>query len=276
MPVNFLTSADLVGRASSTRVLLTLWLLMMVAVIGLPPVPGSGIVWDGLNGMGLAALLLLLLGCWQAPSRYASYNVYALRVHIGLSTLVVVAVAIHAFGLLIANDVAIEYLKWRAPAYMHAGNIGFVLLIVLSICSLSRLRRRLHANFEQFRVMHRGLSVAALMLAGWHIIGSGFLTAASHGVATMWTEDWNPPLSLWWRGWLVAVLLLLTTTLWWRYPHRHRSTTQKPYEGASSAIRGALVWQLLLLIMLTAGYVTALQWTSLSTSPTGDQADNRG
>lgn len=241
---------------TSTGVLLTLWVLGIVAMIGLPPVPASNLAWDGFNGLGFAASLTIVGCCWLAPSRHAGYSFLGLRAHAGLSLLVLVAVTVHAVGLLLTNEVAIEYLKWRAPAYMHAGNAAFVLLLLVALSSIKRIRRVLHSNFDGFRRVHRILSALLVGLAGWHVIGSGFLSASGHGVTTAWTEYWNPPDAAYWRGWGLALLLLVTNWLWWQQPHRSRPTLAPD----SVSIWPALGSQLLLTVLTAGAYLVLLQW----------------
>lgn len=240
----------------SASLLLALWLLVFVAALGIPPVPGSNLAWDSLNGLGLAAFALLILCCWLAPASRARYSVHALRLHITLSLLVLGAVLIHALGMVLANEVAIEYLKWRAPAYMHAGNLGFVLMIAICLLSMTRVRRSLHANFHRFRSLHRALSAVALGLAGWHVVGTGFLAGAGHGLGQSWADLSTMPSMRWWRGWMIAALLGITTLLWWRAPVRYRSSL-----GTASSPGGLLratFWLTTLLCALALSYLYAV------------------
>ena len=236
-----------------------LWLMVAFAIIGLPPVPGSTFSWDGFNGFGVAGLLLLLLCCWIGPAARAGYSVHSLRLHIGASLVLVLGVAIHAVGLFFSNDVMIEYLKWRAPLYMHAGNLGFALMLVVSLVSVRNVRRRLHSHFNAFRDAHRLLSALIVFLTGWHVIGSGYLAGAGHGAATAWTEHSQLAGTDYWRGWLLAIALLLTTVLWWQQADRARqpSATSRATLYKSSGLL------LLTLLGSTAAYLAALRVPTL-------------
>lgn len=234
--------------------------MVVVAIIGLPSVPGSNIYWDGFNGFGIAGLLLLLLCCWLGPATRAGYSAHALRLHIGVSLVTLAGVFAHALGLLLSNDVMIEYLKWRAPLYMLAGNLGFVLMIIVVVISLRNVRRRIHNNFNGFRTTHRILSALIVFLTGWHIIGSGYLAGAGHGVATAWLDHWQYPGVDYWRGWLLAIALLLTTLLWWQQADRVR----KPNASSTAQVYRASTILLLFLLLVTAIYLAVVYLPSLN------------
>ena len=228
--------------------------MVAIAIIGLPPIPGSNLYWDGFNGFGLSGLLALLLCCWIGPAARAGYSVHALRLHIAASLIMLMGVTAHALGLLLSNDVMIEYLQWRAPLHMHAGNLGFLLMLAVSLLSLRNVRRRLHSHFNAFRKIHRLLSVLIIFLTGWHVIGSGYLVGAGHGAATAWTEHGQIAGPGYWRGWLLAIVLLLTTVLWWQKPDRIR----RPTATSRTAVRNSSVLLLAALLGVTAIYLAAL------------------
>jgi len=226
-------------------------------------VPGSGLAFDTANGLGLSAMFALVICCWLAPATAARYRAPALHLHRWLGVLVTAAVLVHALLLLLTNDVAIEYLKWRAPAYMHAGNVGFLLLVVLCILPVRRIRRLLHRDFNQFRRLHRGLSLIAITLAAWHVLGSGYLTGAGHGAPTAWRENWLNPgwegntVFLWWRSALLVTLLSLTTLLWWQAPQRSRPAW---LTGESNKVPAPVTYTLAL-VALALLYVLVLHET---------------
>jgi len=200
--------------------------------------------------------MLMMLCCWLAPNRLAGYRIFALRAHIGLSLIVLAAITFHALGILISNDVAIEYLKWRAPGYMHAGNLAFLIMLVLSAMAIKRVRLALHKSFDGFRHTHRLLSLVIVVLTGWHIIGSGYLTGAGHGVPTGWTEQWSMAGLSSWRGGLLGCLLLLTTVLWWRVPQRYRPG----FADSAADVRRSLCLQFITMTLILAAYLLALHW----------------
>ena len=238
------------------RLLLVLWLLLCCVLLGWPVVPANALAWDSLNGLGIAALMLLMLCCWLAPTRHAGYQIFGLRAHIGLSVMVLIATTVHALGLLVTNDVAIEYLKWRAPGYMHAGNLAFLIMLAVSIMSIKTVRRVLHNSFDGFRSVHRLLSAVLIGLAAWHIIGSGYLAGSGHGAATAWSKDWTPRLQTYWRGGLLGSLMLLTTVLWWQLPHRYRPGITHNATG----VRRGLRLQFIAILLIVTAYLLALQW----------------
>lgn len=182
------------------------WISITVAmmILSISKPPANVAIWDFLNGLGVAGFALVIGGCWIGPASRARYNVRALHLHTLIATIALIAICAHTLGMIATNTVAVEYLKWRAPAYMHAGNLGLLLLIFLSFTSVGRLRRRLHKSFHHFRALHRALSAVAIALCAWHVIGSGYLTA----------QLWKP-LAL-------GGIVIATTAVWWWQPRRPR------------------------------------------------------
>ena len=71
-----------------------------------------------------------------------------------------------------------EYLKLKAPLYMLAGVVGVLVLIFLAVTSFLPMRRRVFPQYLQFRNWHTMLSIAALLLSIWHVLGAGFYLAS--------------------------------------------------------------------------------------------------
>ena len=239
----------------------------MLSLLGWPPLPASLTDWDFWNGLGLAAALLLVLCCWAAPATQAGYQIFTLRLHISFAVLLVAGVTVHALGMLLTNNVAVEYLKWRAPLYMHAGNVGFVLMLALCLVSVQRVRRRLHTTFNTFRLWHRALSVLLAALVGWHVLGSGFLAGAGHAASTAWQPDLISrifPGPSYWRGWALALLLLFTTAIWWRHADRPRGSFGRSTTHNNTRMQATGIG--LLLVAIAGGYTGLLTVQSSKTT----------
>jgi len=133
--------------------------------------PGGGFIWDFLNALGFCGLAAIAWLGWdfQAPAARP-----ALRLHSNIALVAALLTGAHALGLLILDPITIEYLKLKAPWYMLAGLTGFLCLLVLAISSFPMPRRRLYGRFSRFRSWHLGLSVTALGLAAWHVLGAAF------------------------------------------------------------------------------------------------------
>lgn len=144
-------------------------LLLALSVVHAPS--SGGFAWDLLNGVGIAAVALLLQIGWasSSPARQPG-----LDLHAWASVLLVVLVLVHAVGLVVLDPILLEYLEPEAPLYMLVGLASGVGLLVLTITSWPGPRRRSYRNYRSFRSWHRwswgllGLGVV------WHVVGSGF------------------------------------------------------------------------------------------------------
>lgn len=150
--------------------------LLALLLICLVPdgLPASGGSWDWLGGVGLASLAFLLALSWEAESPAPQPR---LTVHRNLALAATGLALLHAAGYLVTDPITIEYLKPKAPAYMLLGIVGFVIMLFVTITSLPGPRRRIYARFSNFRRWHLGLSIAALITAAWHVVGTDYLIA---------------------------------------------------------------------------------------------------
>lgn len=154
-------------------------LIVTLAVLALTwlyrPV-GAGVVWDGLNALGFAALAALLVlhlddlrPGTSAPPRRATW-----AGHAWLGQAALALVVVHAAGLVAWDAVLLEYLQPGAPAYMWAGVAATVLLVATVWSARLPHRRRLYPTRARFRALHRLAGAATVGLAAWHVAGSGF------------------------------------------------------------------------------------------------------
>jgi hypothetical protein len=133
--------------------------------------PAGGLIWDFLNALGFCGLAALVYLGWdsESPARQP-----ALRLHSNLAIVAALVTGAHLLGFLIWDPTVVEYLKLKAPWYMHAGLVGFVCVLVLASTSFPAPRKWLYGRFPRFRGWHLGLSIAALGLSVWHVLGAGF------------------------------------------------------------------------------------------------------
>jgi len=133
--------------------------------------PAGGFAWDFLNALGFCGLAALVYLGWDSESPAKQP---ALRLHSNLAIVAAVITGAHLAGYLAWDPTVVEYLKPKAPWYMHAGTVGFACVVVLAITSFPTPRKRIYGRFPRFRGWHLGLSIAALGLAVWHVLGTGF------------------------------------------------------------------------------------------------------
>ena len=133
--------------------------------------PAGGFVWDFLNALGFCGLAALAYLGWDSESPAKQP---ALRLHSNLAIVAAVITGAHVIGYLTWDPTVVEYLKPKAPWYMHAGTVGLAGVLVLAITSFPTPRKRVYGRFPRFRGWHLGLSIAALVLAVWHVLGAGF------------------------------------------------------------------------------------------------------
>jgi len=133
--------------------------------------PAGEFTWDFLNALGFCGLAALAYLGWDSESPAKQP---ALRLHSNLAIVAAVITGAHVIGFLVWDPTVVEYLKPRAPWYMHAGTVGLVCVLILAITSFPTPRKRVYGRFPRFRGWHLGLSIAALGLAVWHVLGAGF------------------------------------------------------------------------------------------------------
>lgn len=146
--------------------------------------PAAGWGWDSLNGLGLVAMVVLVLLAWEAqtPSRREP-----LRLHQALAIAATGFVFLHALGFLLLDPVLLEHLKPTAPGPMLAAWLTLPILLFLCVMSFPRARRRVWSQFSAFRVWHLSLTGLMTVLVLVHVIGTGsaFAPAWKAGVLVL-------------------------------------------------------------------------------------------
>ena len=154
------------------RILLTVIVAVFLPTFLTAPAMGAGWFWDTGNGLGFAAFAgLLYLGI-------TSYRRIDVRAHRLLSYMVLLISVAHVLWFLLGDTVAIEYIKFSAPAYMWLGIIGLISLFVLVVISLVPDRLRVHKNYPVFLYWHRILAILTVACCVYHIVASHFYLPA--------------------------------------------------------------------------------------------------
>ena len=138
------------------------------------PLPAGGFVWDFLNALGFCGLAALVYLGWDSDSPAKQPT---LRLHSNLAIVAAVVSAAHALGFVLWDPTVVEYLKLKAPWYMHAGLVSLLSIVLLAVTSFPAPRKIVYGRFPRFRGWHLALSVAALGTAAWHVLGTGFYLA---------------------------------------------------------------------------------------------------
>jgi len=155
----------------SLAVVLSLLLLTLATHVGV----GAGIAWDALNGIGVVALAVLTalhvetIATSRETARSAAATIIA---HTRLAYLALAAIMLHALGLLLTDRVTLEYLSLMSPLYMVAAIAAVPILVWLMVASSAPRRRRFSSPTE-FRLVHRLAAAVLLLLAAWHVLGTG-------------------------------------------------------------------------------------------------------
>jgi hypothetical protein len=211
--------------------------LLLFAICLLPaPLPGGGVLWDSLGGLGFAALALMLPLAWEAESPASGAR---LELHKQLAIAATLLASVHALGYLLTDPISLEYLKPTAPAHMLAGIIALLGLTALTVTALPEQRRRLFRRFSHFRRVHLYLSLAVLAATLWHVLGTAFTASG--------------PL----RMTLLTALLLLTPAL--AYLARRQGRTVRLSRAPADALeaRRQSVYASGFTLLLSALFVAA-------------------
>ena len=142
---------------------------------------GYGFWWDFSMALGFAAASMMALMFFltarfkRAALPFGVDIIYYFHKHISL-LLFLFAVA-HAVILLSTETVVWEMLRpAKINRYMAAGVVSFILLALIVISSL--WRKQLQIHYDNWRLLHAFLAVAAFILALVHIEGVGYYIAS--------------------------------------------------------------------------------------------------
>ena len=145
-------------------------LIFGVAVLPLSR-PGAGCFWEVGNGLGLAALAMLL---------YLSLDTRRggkVRAHQLLGYLAVVLLLGHVLWFLLGDPTVVQYALQGAPWSMWSAWLASLLLLLLVLTSLPALRSTHYRHHAAFRYWHHALTVLVLLATAHHIVDSAFYFA---------------------------------------------------------------------------------------------------
>jgi len=199
---------------------------LLVLLLG-PVPPGSGFWWDfsmalGFAGMAMMGVQFLLTARFRHASAPFGIDIIY-YFHRYLALMAFTLIFLHFLIIRIDNAEALGAANpVQAPWHMTAGRASLVLFALLIITSLWRKALRIH--YDEWRMLHLGLAVAAFSLALGHIEGVGYYIDA-------------PAKRLLWTGYTLFWLLLIVYVRLikpWRMRSRPYRVTEVRQEHGNS------------------------------------------
>jgi predicted ferric reductase len=197
-----------------------------------PAPPGSGFWWDfsmalGFTSMAMISIMFLLTARFRRISAPFGIDIIYLF-HRYLALTAFALICIHYLIIRIGNAEALGSINpLQAPWYMTAGRTSLALFTLIIITSL--WRKPLHIHYDQWRMLHIGISVGIFLLALAHIEGVGYYT--------------NIPVKHWlWTSYILFWLMLIVYVRLIK-PWQMRN---KPYRVAEVRQEGCNSWTLAL------------------------------
>ena len=188
---------------------ISVYLVLVLApllILTLGEVPsGSGFWWDfsmalGFTGMAMMGVQFLLTARFRRASTPFGIDIIY-YFHRYLAIMAVTLLFLHFFIIRINYAEALGVVNpLHAPWYMSAGRLSLVLFALLIVTSLWRKPLRIH--YDEWRMLHIGLAMAAFLLALLHIEGVGYYIDAP-AKRWLWTGY-----TLFWL-WLIVYLRLI-------------------------------------------------------------------
>jgi len=233
-------SVAIQNRSAKRRSVQGAWILAYLALVSLPllallvgPAPeGLGFWWDlsmalGFSGLGvMAAQFALTARFRRASAPFGIDIIYYFHRWVAVGGLALLVG--HWAVLRISAPAALgSAMPHEAPGYMSAGRAALLLFVVLLVTSL--WRKTLRMEYDRWRILHGVLAVAAILLAGWHIVGAGYYTA--------------PTLS---RGLLGAYTVSLVGLLLWIRVGKPWFMLRRPWSVAAVRPEAGRTWTLTL------------------------------
>ncbi|MSR13679.1 MAG: hypothetical protein EXR86_03770 [Gammaproteobacteria bacterium] len=212
-----------------------LYTVAPIAVVLVYPPRAVDFWWDFAMAIGataaggLALLPLISARWWAAQQPTTGFLRLVQTAHRELAYIALALVLIHAGILLVLEGRVVEYLKLGAEDEMLAGLVAAVLVITLVLSS--RYREWLRFSYRGWRRWHVLLSLAALGLLGWHLIGAGYyFTVPSQTIGLVWLLGVPSMLTLLLRHWPT------------RPHHRIAPITFPPWRARRLVCAVSLIW----------------------------------
>jgi hypothetical protein len=175
--------------------------LVVVALSGMAAIDFWWDFWMGLgfaSVSGLALLPVLSARWWAARHPQSALLRLIQRLHRDLAWWLTALALAHVLGVLWLEPRTLDYLLPTAPGYMAAGLVGLLLSFALIVTSLARYKRRWPQT--SWRRWHAGISIAALGLMLWHVLGAGYYVSdVGARCALLWAASLPSLLALWWH-----------------------------------------------------------------------------
>jgi predicted ferric reductase len=189
--------------------------------------PGSGFWWDfsmalGFSGMAIMGVLFLLTARFRrASAPFGIDIIYYFHRYLALTAFVLIF--LHYLIIRINNPEALGAISLRqAPWHMTAGRASMILFALIIITSL--WRKPLGILYDEWRMLHIGLAVAAFLLALGHIEGVGYYIDAP---AKRWL----------WSGytlfWVLLIVYVRLLKPWKMHSRPYRVTEVRQERGNS-------------------------------------------
>ena len=153
---------------------------LFVLLIGEVP-PGSGFRWDfsmalGFSAMAIMSMLFFLTARFRrATAPFGIDIIYYFHRYLALLAFVFL-VAHYLIIRLTFPDALGPLNPFTAPWHMTAGRVSLLMIVILIVSSLWRQQLRIH--YDEWRILHIVLAVAAFILAFSHIVGVGYYVDA--------------------------------------------------------------------------------------------------
>lgn len=199
---------------------------LFVLLIG-PVPPGSGFWWDfsmalGFAGMAMMGVQFFLTARFRrATAPFGIDIIYFFHRYLALMAFALII--LHFLIIRINNPAALGTIgPLQAPAYMTAGRAALLLLALLIITSLWRKQLRIH--YDEWRMLHIGLTLATFLLALGHIEGVGYYIDAP---AKRWL--W----SAYTLFWVLLIVYIRLIKPWQMYHRPYRVTEVRQERGNS-------------------------------------------
>ena len=187
------------SHISSAILWISLYLALVLAplfVLLLGPVPeGSGFWWDFSMALGFTAMammgvqFILTARFRRAVAPFGMDIIYFFHRYLGVMALSFIA--LHYLIIRFDRTEVLGVLNpLQAPWYMTLARLAFLIFTILVITSIWRKHLKIH--YDEWRMLHIGLSITGFVMALGHIEGVSYYVDATHkhglwtGYITFW------------------------------------------------------------------------------------------
>ncbi|WP_455217243.1 ferredoxin reductase family protein [Kaarinaea lacus] len=176
-----------------TSIWIGVYLILVLAplfVLLIGPAPaGAGFWWDFAMALGFTAMAMMGVQFFltarfrHATAPFGIDIIYYF--HRYLAILAISFLFVHYLVIRLKNPAVLGVLDpFDAPGYMTAGRLSVLIFVLIIVTSL--WRKQLHIHYDEWRMLHIGLSVTGFLLALAHIVGAGYYIT-SPDKRVLWT-----------------------------------------------------------------------------------------